>query len=71
MAIETSFPCIHKPYENEGGGGGCFLERGACLTFWPRGWVLSQGRVLLERGGLFERGGRAFTGEGYLFEILA
>ena len=52
-------------------GGGCFLERGACLTFWPRGWVLSQGRVLLERGGLFEWGGRAFTGEGYLFEILA
>ena len=41
------------------------------MTFWPRGWMLSQGRVLLECGGLFERGGRAFTGEGYLFEILA
>ena len=52
-------------------GGGCFLERGACLTVWPRGWVLFQGRVLLEREGLFERGGRAFTGEGYLFDTLA
>ena len=40
------------------------------MTFWPRGWVLSQGRVLLEHGGLFEQGGRAFTGEGYLFDIL-
>lgn len=51
-------------------GGGCFLERGACLTFWPWGLVLSQGRALLEHRGLFERGGR-FTGEGYLFDILA
>ena len=32
------------------GGGGCFLERSACLTFWPRGLVLSQGRALLEHG---------------------
>ena len=53
------------------GGGGCVLERSACLTFWPRGLVLSQGRALLEHGGLFERGGRTFTGEGYLFDILA
>ena len=30
MAIETSFPCIHKPYENEGGGGGVFSGEG-CL----------------------------------------
>ena len=52
-------------------GGGGFLERSACLTFWPRGLVHSQGRALLEHGGLFERGGRTFTGEGYLFDILA
>ena len=38
----------------------CFLERSACLTFWPRGLVLSQGRVLLEHGGLFERGWEDF-----------
>ena len=31
-------------------GGGCFLKRSACLTFWPRGLVLSQGRALLEHG---------------------
>ena len=49
----------------------CVLERSACLTFWPRGLVLSQGRALLEHGGLFERGGRTFIGEGYLFDILA
>ena len=45
--------------------GGSLLERGTCLTFWPRGLVLSQGRALLEHGGLFEWGGRTFTGEGY------
>lgn len=33
--------------------------------------MLSQGRALLEHGSLFERGGRVFTGEGYLFDILA
>ena len=34
------------------------------MTFWPRGWVLSQGRVLLEHGGLFEQGGRALLERG-------
>ena len=34
--------------------GGPLLERGTCLTFWARGWVPFQRRVLLELGGLFE-----------------
>ena len=34
------------------GVGGLLLEKGTYLTFWPRGWVPFQGRVLLELGGL-------------------
>ena len=36
------------------GVGGSLLERGTCLTFWPRGWMPFKKRVLLELGGLFE-----------------
>ena len=28
---------------------GQLFERGACLTFWPRGWALIRGRTLRAR----------------------
>ena len=44
MAIETGFPCI--PIKKvKGEGRGRVFEGDACLIFWPRGWVLIQGRA--------------------------
>lgn len=37
-----------------GGGGGAPIRGGACLIFWPRGWVpIREGR-LVERENLFQ-----------------
>ena len=37
-----------------GGGGGALIRGGACLIFWPRGWVpIREGR-LVERENLFQ-----------------
>ena len=47
MAIETGFPCI--PIKKlKGEGRGYVFEGDACLIFWPRGWVLIQGRALIK-----------------------
>lgn len=59
MPIEKSFPCIPPIKKRWGlgeevGGGGALIRGGACLIFWPRGWVpIREGR-LVERENLFQ-----------------
>ena len=47
VAIETAFLCIPSIKRKCWARGGRLFEGGACLIFWPRGWMLIWGRALI------------------------